>query len=89
MCLGIPGKVVALVDGQPDLAHVEVAGLTRPVNVGLLKDEALRRGEWVLIHAGFAMERIDEATARRQLSFLEEYTMEPPPAPPPPWTADK
>jgi hydrogenase expression/formation protein HypC len=90
MCLGIPGKVVARVAGHPDLAHVEVAGLTRPVNVGLLHGEPLNEGDWVLIHAGFAMEKIDEATARQQLSFLDSYTMDPPvPPPPPPWTSEE
>ena len=74
MCLGIVGRVTGLPDGHPDLADVDVAGVVRPINVGLLEAETLRPGDWVLIHAGFAMERIDEATAARQIAALRAYT---------------
>jgi hydrogenase expression/formation protein HypC len=74
MCLGIPGRVVGWVDGQPDLARVDVAGRVRAVNVGLLQPDLLQIGEWIVIHSGFAMDRIDEETARRSLSFLADYT---------------
>jgi hydrogenase expression/formation protein HypC len=74
MCLGIPGRVVGWVDGQPDLARVDVAGGVRAVNVGLLQPDLPKIGEWIVIHSGFAMDRIDEETARRSLSFLADYT---------------
>ena len=57
MCLGIVGRVVALPSDQPDLADVDVAGMVRRINVALLDRETLRPGDWILIHAGFAMER--------------------------------
>ena len=55
MCLGIPGEVVELLPNHPDLARVEVSGVRRAVNIGLLADEPPQPGDWVLIHVGFAM----------------------------------
>jgi len=72
MCLGIPGSIV--VDGQPDLGRVDVAGRVRAVNVGLLQPDLPQVGEWIVIHSGFAMDRIDEGTARRSLAFLMDDT---------------
>jgi len=72
MCLGIPGRVVDWVEGQPDLAHV--AGVVRPINMYLLNEDPPAPGDWIVIHSGFAMDRIDEAQARRSLEFLEGYT---------------
>jgi hydrogenase expression/formation protein HypC len=74
MCLGIVGRIVTLADDHPDLARVDVAGMTRNINVGILRDEKLVPGDWILIHAGFAMEKIDEETARNQMSALRDYT---------------
>jgi hydrogenase expression/formation protein HypC len=74
MCLGIPGRVVGWVDGQPELAQVEVAGRVRAIHVGLLAPDLPKVGEWIVIHSGFAMDRIDEATARQSLAFLADYT---------------
>jgi len=71
MCLGIPGMVVELVDDNDHLAKVEVAGVRRMINIGLLEDEGLRPGDWVLIHVGFAMARIDEEEAQRALEGLQ------------------
>ncbi|MFH8410095.1 HypC/HybG/HupF family hydrogenase formation chaperone [Streptomyces sp. NPDC018019] len=71
MCLGIPGEVVGMVDGQPDLARVDVSGVRRAVNIALLEGERVGPGDWVLIHVGFAMSKIDEAEARAALEFLE------------------
>ena len=68
MCLAIPGRVVALDDGH--LAIVEVSSVRRKVNVDLLQDEPLAPGDWVLIHVGFAMQRISEADAQEQLRLL-------------------
>ena len=70
MCLGIPGRVVELLDANAHLARVEVSGVGRIVNVGLLEDEPLAPGDWVLIHVGFAMARIDEEEAARALASL-------------------
>ncbi len=77
MCLGIVGQITSLTAEHPDLAQVDVAGLVRPINVALLDREMLSPGDWILIHAGFAMERIDEATARTQIAALRAYTGEP------------
>ena len=71
MCLGIPGEVIELVSDQPDLAKVDVSGVRRMINVGLLADDPPRPGEWVLIHVGFALSKIDENEAAAALQFLE------------------
>jgi len=73
MCLGIVGQIVSLSAEHPDLAMVDVAGLTRPINVGILADEGLAPGDFILIHAGFAMDRIDAETAQRQVAALRDY----------------
>jgi hydrogenase expression/formation protein HypC len=70
MCLGIPGEIVELVD-HGDLAKVEVSGVRRNINVGLLENETLAPGDWVLIHVGFALSKIDEAEAKAAMEFLE------------------
>ncbi len=78
MCLGIPGRVVAWVDETDQLARVEVTGVTRNINVGLVRDDGLAIGDWVLIHVGFAMSIIDEheaAEALQSLQYLEEEFM--------------
>jgi hydrogenase expression/formation protein HypC len=71
MCLGIPGEVVELLDDRPDLAKVDVSGVRRAINIGLLSDEQLEPGDWVLIHVGFALSKIDEQEAKAALDFLE------------------
>jgi hydrogenase expression/formation protein HypC len=71
MCLGIPGEIVELVDDNPHLAKVEITGVRRMINIGLLEDEHLVVGDWVLIHVGFAMSKIDEAEAARALEGLQ------------------
>ena len=71
MCLGLPGRVVALVPGFGNqLALVEVEGAARRVNIGLL-DEPPAPGQWVLIHMGFAVELTDPAGAEAAMSGLE------------------
>jgi len=70
MCLGIPGQIVELLPGDEQLARVEVAGVRRTINVGLLEDERIQVGDWVLIHVGFAMSKIDEEEAAMALSSL-------------------
>jgi hydrogenase expression/formation protein HypC len=71
MCLGIPGEIVELMDDRPDLAKVDVSGVKRAINIGLLEDEKLEPGDWVLIHVGFALSKIDEDEAKAALDFLE------------------
>jgi hydrogenase expression/formation protein HypC len=71
MCLGIPGEVVELLDDRTDLAKVDVSGVRRAINIGLLENETLVPGDWVLIHVGFALSKIDEDEARAALEFLE------------------
>jgi hydrogenase expression/formation protein HypC len=71
MCLGIPGEIVEIADGQRDLAKVEVSGVRRAINIGLLEGESLAPGDWVLIHVGFAMSKIDEQEAKAAMEFLE------------------
>jgi hydrogenase expression/formation protein HypC len=71
VCLGIPGEVVELLDDPPDLAKVDVSGVRRAINIGLLSDEQVEPGDWVLIHVGFALSKIDEQEAKAALAFLE------------------
>jgi len=72
MCLGIPGKVVNIMEGNGGmLALVDVLGAQRPINLGMLEDMELEPGQWILIHMGFALERIDEAKAGEAMSGLE------------------
>lgn len=72
MCLGIPGRVVeVLADNGGMLALVDVLGAQRPINLMMLEEMDVEPGEWVLIHMGFALERIDEARAEMVLSGLE------------------
>jgi hydrogenase expression/formation protein HypC len=70
MCLGIPGEVIELHPDQPDLAKVDVSGVRRMINIGLLTDDPPEPGEWVLIHVGFALSKIDEAEAAAAMAFL-------------------
>ena len=79
MCLGIVGRIESLTDTHPDLARVDVAGVVRSINIALLDRETLRPGDWILIHAGFAMEQIDEETAHTQIAALRAYTGDPEP----------
>jgi hydrogenase expression/formation protein HypC len=71
MCLGIPGQVVELLDQHEHLARVDVSGVGRIINIGLLEDEDVGVGDWVLIHVGFAMSKIDEEEARLALASLQ------------------
>ncbi len=71
MCLGIPGQLVELSVDNDQLARVDVAGVRRMINIGLLEDEVLQAGDWVLIHVGFAMSKIDEEEAAVALASLK------------------
>ncbi|CAN5578554.1 HypC/HybG/HupF family hydrogenase formation chaperone [soil metagenome] len=70
MCLGIPGQVVDVDVTNDHLARVDVAGVVRRINVGLLEDDPVVAGDWVLIHVGFAMSKIDEREAQRAMDGL-------------------
>ena len=75
VCLAIPGRVVEVVNDANELAVVDVAGVRRTVNVSLLVDDdghGVGPGEWVLIHVGFALSRVDEVEALATLALLEE-----------------
>lgn len=61
MCLGIPGRILELPVDQPDLGRVDVDGVIRGINMSLLADDPPVRGEWVLIHLGFALQKMTEA----------------------------
>jgi hydrogenase expression/formation protein HypC len=71
MCLAIPGKIVDISQQEaPRLATVEVAGVRRKVDLGLLQDDMPGLGDWVLIHVGFAMSKISEQDAIDQMQTL-------------------
>jgi hydrogenase expression/formation protein HypC len=70
MCLAIPGRIVELLPERENLALVEVAGVRRKIDVGLLEEDPARAGDWVLIHVGFAMSKISEADATDQMRIL-------------------
>ena len=72
MCLGIPGQVVEIVDPVEHKAIADVEGVRREINVGLLLGDegGLDVGDWVLIHVGFAMSKIDEEEAASTLDFM-------------------
>ncbi len=76
MCLGIPGQIVEVTDADNRLAVVNVGGVKRTVNIALVVDEdhpaSSCVGEWVLVHVGFAMSRLDEDEAARTLALLRE-----------------
>ncbi len=72
MCLAIPGQIVEIVDEEKHIAMAEVSGVRRNVNVGLLAEgeDAVGVGDWVLIHVGFAMSKVDEEEANATREFL-------------------
>jgi hydrogenase expression/formation protein HypC len=70
MCLAIPGRIVELSSENPHLATIEVVGVRRKVNIGLLEDDPVVPGDWVLIHVGFAMSKISEEGAQEQMRML-------------------
>jgi hydrogenase expression/formation protein HypC len=72
MCLGIPGQVVGMLDGyEGQLALVDVAGVHRKVNVGMLPEETFAPGDWVIIHMGFVVQKTDKAGADAAMAGLE------------------
>jgi hydrogenase expression/formation protein HypC len=74
VCLAIPGQVIEMVDPTNQIAKVDVVGLRRNINVSLLADDdggGAKPGDWVLIHVGFALSKVDAEEARATLSLLE------------------
>jgi hydrogenase expression/formation protein HypC len=72
MCLAIPGKIVELLHEDRDTAVIDVLGVRRRIDLGLLADDPPLKGDWVLIHVGFAMSKISEVDALDQLRMLTE-----------------
>ena len=72
MCLGIPGQVVQIVDEQAHLAKVDVSGVQRTISVRLLAQQGLVAGDWVLVHVGFAMAKIDQEEADLTLAAVKQ-----------------
>lgn len=74
MCLGIPGQVTDVLDRETGRATVDVSGVRREVNVALVDEPGrpVQEGDWVLVHVGFALARIDEDDARTTLALLQE-----------------
>ena len=76
MCLGIPGRVVAITDAVNKLGTVDVCGVRRQINLACVINEAHPLescvGDWVLVHVGFAMSRIDEQEAQLTLELLKQ-----------------
>ena len=72
MCVGIPAKDVAIEASGPHTATVDVEGVQRVVNTMLVEEDGLAVGDWVLLHVGFAMAKIDEAEAVETLAFMRE-----------------
>lgn len=71
MCLGIPCQVGEVLVDQPQLAWVDVGGARRKVSIALLDGEDVRPGDWVLVHVGFALSKLDETEAQATLELLE------------------
>ena len=71
MCLAIPGEIVDVVDGNDQLVLVDVVGVKRKINIGLMEPGEVSVGDWVLIHVGFAMSKVDEQEAADALKMLE------------------
>lgn len=72
MCLGIPGQIVEIVDAANCLAKVDVGGVRRTISIRLLEREQVRPQDWVLVHVGFAMARIDEDEAMLTLAAVQK-----------------
>ena len=71
MCLGIPGQIIDIIDDANSIAKVDVSGVKRNVSVALVRPEGIASGDWVLIHVGFAMSKIDEEEARETQKALQ------------------
>lgn len=72
MCLGIPGRIVEITDAENCLAKVDVSGVQRTISVRLLELDLPQPDEWVLVHVGFAMAKIDETEALLTLAAVQK-----------------
>lgn len=72
MCLGIPGRIVEITDAADHLAKVDISGVQRTISVRLLEDDLPVPGDWVLVHVGFAMAKIDETEALLTLAAIQQ-----------------
>jgi len=72
MCLGIPGQIIEYVDETNYIAKVDVSGVRRNISVALIHPDGITPGDWVLVHVGFAMSKIDEQEAQETLRILEQ-----------------
>lgn len=72
MCLAIPGKIIEIIDVENSIAKVEIGGVKRNINTALIDPSEVKIGDYVLIHVGFAMNKIDEQQAQETLRLLEE-----------------
>ena len=71
MCLGIPGQIIDIVDDANSIAKVDVSGVRRNVSIVLVRPDGIEPGDWVLIHVGFAMSKIDETEAHETMKALQ------------------
>jgi hydrogenase expression/formation protein HypC len=71
MCLAIPGEIVEFIDDNDQLVLVDVVGVKRRINIGLMEPGEVKVGDWILIHVGFAMSKVDEKEAADALAMLE------------------
>lgn len=72
MCLAIPAKIIEIVDEENQIAKVEVGGVKRNINIGMLERDEVHIGDYVLIHVGFAMSKVDEKEAEATLQLLRD-----------------
>ncbi|HVF92058.1 MAG TPA: HypC/HybG/HupF family hydrogenase formation chaperone [Blastocatellia bacterium] len=72
MCLAIPAKIIEIVDEENQIAKVEVGGVKRNINIGMLERDEVNIGDYVLVHVGFAMSKVDEREAEETLRLLRD-----------------
>lgn len=76
MCLGLPGQIIEITDPEHGIARVDTDGVIRSVSLEMLPGESLTVGDWVMVHLGFAMAKIDADHARETRAFLDELGMD-------------
>ncbi len=74
MCLGIPGRIIERSPGGAEVARVDVDGVIREINLALLEDDPPQPGDWILIHLGFALEKMTEADAHDLIATIAELS---------------
>ncbi len=76
MCIELPGRVVEVPPGRPDVARIDVSGVVRSIHLGLLDGDPPQPGEWVAIHLGFAIARLTDEEAAEAIAFAEGFDRE-------------